>query len=117
LTELLGGVVATLVQLIVFPVKARVHLKESLASAIVQLTRMESYIALGIDEKRNICTSPSLLKKFRTAQKKASASLADAEAFIGFTKQEPRLKGNFQNQAIVYKEVNYLTTCIPRLHS
>ncbi|KAI5797680.1 hypothetical protein EDC01DRAFT_33918 [Geopyxis carbonaria] len=107
-TMLIGGFVATLVQLILFPVKARERLKESITSAIAQITRMESYIALGVDETKNINTSPMLFKRFEKSRKKSSAALASAETFLTFTKQEPRLKGNFENQALIYKEIIYV---------
>ena len=111
---IVGGTVATLVQLILFPVKARVLLKEYIASAIVQINKMESCIASGVDDTRNIVNSPILSEMFEQARKKASASLATAEAFLEFTKQEPRLKGSFDAQAIVYKEV---CTLVSRVHS
>ena len=66
---------------------------------------MESCIASGVDDTRNIINSPILFKPFEQARKKASTSLATAEAFLEFTKQEPRLKGSFNTQVIVYKEV------------
>ncbi|KAF8537599.1 hypothetical protein BDD12DRAFT_744544 [Trichophaea hybrida] len=108
ITMLIGGIVATLVQLVLFPVKARVHLKEFLASAIVQINKMESCIASGIDDTRNIVSSPALFKRFGVASKKASTSLSTAEAFLEFTKQEPRLKGSFAGHAIVYKEIIFV---------
>jgi hypothetical protein len=86
-----------------------VHLKEFLASAIVQINKMESCIASGIDDTRNIVSSPALFKRFGVARKKASTSLSTAEAFLEFTKQEPRLKGSFAGHVIVYKEVCVLS--------
>lgn len=105
-TMLIGGCVATLVQMIILPAKARVKLKESLAAAIVQITKMESCIALGVDETKNIVSSPRLFKKFARAHRKAEAALASAETFLEYTRQEPRLKGDFEMQAVVYKEVH-----------
>ncbi|KAI5821204.1 hypothetical protein BZA77DRAFT_238452 [Pyronema omphalodes] len=107
-TMLIGGAIATLVQLVLFPVKARVHLKDYLASAIVQINKMESCMASGVDDTRNITASPALFKRFAIAQKKATACLSTAEAFLVFTKQEPRLKGNFAPQAVVYKEIIFV---------
>lgn len=92
-------------------------MKESLASAIVQINRMESCIALGVDETKNIVSSPRLFKKFARASKKAEAALASAETFLGYTKQEPRLKGSFEMQEVVYKEVCISSTfgILPKL--
>ncbi|CAZ83125.1 unnamed protein product [Tuber melanosporum] len=107
-TMLIGGVAATLVQMIVLPAKARVRLKESLASAIVQITKMETCIAYGVDDTRNIISTPRLFRKFERSAKKAEAALTSAETFLGFTKQEPRLKGSFDTQEVVYKEIIFV---------
>ncbi|KAG0640730.1 hypothetical protein HOY80DRAFT_1116319 [Tuber brumale] len=107
-TMLIGGVAATLVQMIVLPAKARVRLKESLASAIVQITKMETCIAYGVDDTRNIVSTPRLFRKFKRAARKAEEALAGAETFLGFTKQEPRLKGSFDTQEVVYKEIIFV---------
>jgi len=94
--------------MIILPAKARVRLKESLASAIVQITKMETCIAYGVDDTRNIVSTPRLFRKFERAAKKAEAALTSAEAFLGFTKQEPRLKGSFDTQEVVYKEIIFV---------
>lgn len=103
---LIGGCVATLVQIIILPAKARVKLKESLATAIVEINKMESCVALGVDETKNIVSSPRLFKKFARASRKAEVLLTSAETFLEYTKQEPRLKGSFEMQEVVYKEVH-----------
>lgn len=103
-----GGVAATLVQIVILPTKARVRLKESLASAIVQITKMETCIAYGVDDTRNVISTPRLFRKFERAAKKAEAALTCAEVFLGFTKQEPRLKGSFDTQEVVYKEIIFV---------
>lgn len=110
----IGGCVAMLVQMIILPTKARVRLKESLAAAIVQINKMESCIALGVDETKNIISSPRLFKKFARASKKAETALAGAETYLGYCKQEPRLKGSFEMQGVVYKEVCHHTLSLDR---
>lgn len=101
-----GGFVAMIVQLTIYPVKARERLKESLASAIVQINKMESFIALGVDDDRNIDDKKVILVKLcDKARNAVQASLNSADVFLGFTAQEPRLKGNFDSQAVIYKEV------------
>lgn len=95
-----------IVQLGIYPIKARERLKESLASAIVQINKMESLIAVGVDETTNIKDiNPELFKNFDKSRKAATKYLADAATFLSFTGQEPRLKGEFSNQAVIYKEV------------
>jgi hypothetical protein len=105
---LIGGTVATLVQVVLFPVKARVHLKQSIATAIVHINTMESCIASGVDERRQQISSPMLFKLFERARKKALAALSQAESFLESTKREPRLKGDFGELAVVYKEIIYV---------
>lgn len=106
---------ALLVQLAIYPVKARERLKESLASAIVQLNKMESYLALGVEDAGNVrATDPALFKQFDKARTATIKSLVSAEAFLGFTAQEPRLKGSFHDQADIYKEVGL--AIVPREH-
>ncbi|KAA8914554.1 hypothetical protein FN846DRAFT_926778 [Sphaerosporella brunnea] len=107
-TMLIGGTVATVVQVVLFPVKAREHLKQSLATAIVHINQMESCIASGVDDKRHQISSPALFKLFERARRKASAALLQAESFLESTKREPRLKGDFSDQAVVYKEIIYV---------
>lgn len=69
---------------------------------------MEACIAYGVDDARNITSPQRTFQKFARASKKAEASLTSAETFLGFTKQEPRLKGSFKQQEVVYKEIVFV---------
>lgn len=108
LTMFIGGSSATFVQLILFPVKAREELRTSICCALTHINRMESFIALGVDQSRNVHSSPLLYKRFEKIQVKANAALDRANAFIPATRNEPRIKGSFDNQALIYGEIIYV---------
>lgn len=109
LAFLIGGTVALVVEMVLFPVKARTRLVESLAAAIRQIEQMEACIACGVDtEKRIDFTSPAVQRRFKNARSKAEGSLAAAETFLPFCENEPRLKGSFAGLAIVYGELLYV---------
>lgn len=107
-TVLIGGSIAMLTQIVIFPAKSRVLLREAIGAAIVNLIKMESCIAAGVDERNNVMTSSSLLKRFEHHAKKAEAELLRSEAYLGFTKTEPRLKGSFQVRVPLYTEIIFV---------
>ncbi|RAL60343.1 hypothetical protein DID88_000119 [Monilinia fructigena] len=91
----IGGIVALVVEVALFPVKARDRLVESLACSIRQITEMEACLAYGIETEINNVNvrSPAVVSRFSMAKGKAEAALAAAEAFLPFCANEPRLKG------------------------
>ncbi|KAI0132103.1 hypothetical protein BJ170DRAFT_592082 [Xylariales sp. AK1849] len=106
---LVGGSVALLVEVTLFPVRARDRLVESLASSIHQISNMEASVAIGIDSSANIdIKSHALSTSFRQAKEKAEAALTAARTFLPFTLSEPRLKGSFKGQAMIYNEIIYV---------
>jgi hypothetical protein len=106
---LVGGTIALLVELTLFPVRARDRLVESLASAIQQISNMEASVAVGIESPKNIdLQSEALNARFNHAKGKAEAALTAAQTFLPFTLTEPRLKGSFQGQAMIYNEIIYV---------
>ena len=79
---MIGGVVALIVELVLFPVKARTRLVESLAASLRQISAMEGCIAFGIEEGVNIDVfAPEVILRFETATAKAQAALTAAETF------------------------------------
>lgn len=109
----IGGVVALLIQIIVFPVKARDRLVESLASSLVQLTNMQACLAHGIESEVNIDPDlTSILARFERAKNKAQAALSAAETFLPFCGTEPRIKGDFTQLARIYQEMIYVLHAI-----
>ncbi|KAF3062378.1 hypothetical protein GL218_04185 [Daldinia childiae] len=106
---LVGGTIALLVEMFFFPVRARDRLVESLASSIQQISQMEASIAVGIDSPRNInIKSSSLNENFNDAKEKAEQALAAARTFLPFCLTEPRIKGSFNGQALIYGEMIYV---------
>ncbi|KAI1503683.1 hypothetical protein F5X99DRAFT_87720 [Biscogniauxia marginata] len=106
---LIGGTVALLVELILFPVRARDRLVESLASSIQQISNMEASIAVGIDSPTNIdVKSHAFNANFSHHKEKAEQALSAARTFLPFCLTEPRIKGSFKGQAMIYGEMIYV---------
>jgi hypothetical protein len=109
LAFLIGAVVALGTEFVLFPVKARDRLVESLSAAIRQITEMEACMAYGIESETNVDVhTADVSERFEAAKAKAQAALAAAETFLPFTSQEPRLKGSFAGLALVYKEILFV---------
>ena len=109
LAFLIGGVVALIVELILFPVKARDRLVESLAASIRQISEMEGCLAYGIETEANVDVhSKAVSERFHRAKGKADGALEAAETFLPFCANEPRLKGSFRGLALVYAEILYV---------
>lgn len=106
---LIGGTIALIIELTLFPVRARDRLVESLASSIQQIMNMEAAVAVGIEKPENIdIQSKELMARFSHAKEKAEAALSAAQTFLPFTLTEPRLKGSFQGHAMIYNEIIYV---------
>lgn len=106
---LVGSSVAIIVEVFIYPVRARHRLVESLSASVRQVQNMHSAISVGIDgpEKPNF-RSHKLHSRFQHARDKAQASLAAAETFLPFCLNEPRLKGSFKPLEPIYKEIIYV---------
>ena len=106
---LIGGVVALIVEVVIFPVRARDRLVESLAASMRQISKMEGCLAYGIETETNVdAQSASVSARFQRAKGKAESALAAAEAFLPFCANEPRLKGSFKGLALIYAEILYV---------
>lgn len=122
---MIGGIVALIVELVLLPVKARTLLVESIAASLRQISEMENVIATGIEEGRNLVNGlpTSKMAQFENASGKAKGALSAAETFrkshrspilfdqnvigvVPFCSNEPRIKGSFENLAVIYKEVS-----------
>lgn len=68
--------------MVLVPVKARTRLVESLAASLRQITDMETCIASGIEEDKNLNVyDASVIKRFERASAKAKGALSAAETF------------------------------------
>ncbi|KAI0478508.1 hypothetical protein GGR56DRAFT_630605 [Xylariaceae sp. FL0804] len=106
---LVGGTVALLVEMILFPVRARDRLVESIASSIQQISNMETAVAVGVDSSGNIdFKAHAISDGFHHAKSTAGQALDAARTFLPFCLLEPRLKGSFKGQALIYGEIIYV---------
>ncbi|KAE8447787.1 hypothetical protein EG329_010181 [Mollisiaceae sp. DMI_Dod_QoI] len=106
---LIGGVVALIVEVVLFPVKARDRLVESLAASIRQISEMEACLAYGIETEANVdVQSAEVSARFERAKGKAQGALTAAGTFLPFCANEPRIKGSFKGLALVYAEILYV---------
>ncbi|KAI1430164.1 hypothetical protein F5Y12DRAFT_781402 [Xylaria sp. FL1777] len=103
---LAGGTVALAVEMVVFPVRARDKLVESLVSSITQISIMESSVAVWVYSQNAVDIEPHALHQhFNDAKKKAERALDAARTILPFCLTEPRIKGNFEGQALIYGEM------------
>ncbi|KAH6895513.1 hypothetical protein B0T10DRAFT_219100 [Thelonectria olida] len=104
-----GGAVALIVEVFLYPVRARHRLVESLSASVKQIQNMQAAMAVGVDspEKPDF-RAPALHKRFNRARNKARGALAAAETFLPFCSKEPRLKGSFKPLAPIYQEIVYV---------
>ncbi|KIN08621.1 hypothetical protein OIDMADRAFT_100340 [Oidiodendron maius Zn] len=106
---LIGGAVALIVEVVLFPVRARDRLVESLAASMRQIGKMEGCLAYGIETETNIDPqSAAVFERFWRAKGKAEGALAAAQTFLPFCATEPRLKGSFKGMALIYTEILYV---------
>lgn len=108
-TFVVGGTVAMVVEIGLYPVRARDRLVECLSSCVKQVQNMQAALAVGIDhpDKPNF-RSVDLDVRFKGARDKAEAALRAAETFLPFCLTEPRMKGSFKKLAPIYREIIYV---------
>ena len=105
----IGGIVALVVQVVFYPVKARTRLVESLAAALHNINEMEKCIAFGIEEGIRIDVhAAGNAIRFETATLEANSALSAAETFLPFCSTEPRIKGSFEGLALIYTEILFV---------
>ena len=105
-----GGAIAILVEMVVYPVRARDQLVESLSSCVSQISHMEAAIAVGVEDPENLpnINSARVRRRFLRAKGKAQSALTAAETFLPFCLSEPRFKGSFKALEPIYKEIIYV---------
>lgn len=106
---MIGGAVALIVEVFLFPVRARDRLLESLSASVRQVQKMQSAMAVGLDSPvKPDFRNAGLQRRFDRAEGKARGALAAAETFLPFCSTEPRLKGSFRPLAPIYQEIVYV---------
>ncbi|KAH6958257.1 hypothetical protein DER45DRAFT_612779 [Fusarium avenaceum] len=105
----IGGIVALVVELVLYPVRARDRLVESLSASVKQIENMQYAMAVGLDSPiKPDFRDPGLHKRFVHARNKARGALAAAETFLPFCSTEPRLKGSFKPLRFLYTEMVFV---------
>jgi hypothetical protein len=98
--------VAVVVEVLVFPVRARDRLLDSLSLSIKQVQDMQAAMAVGLDSPaKPDFRDPGIAKRFNYAKGQAQAALAAADTFLPMCLTEPRLKGDFKILHPIYREI------------
>lgn len=98
-----------MVELMLYPARARDRMVEALSSCIKQMTNMQTAIAVGVDNPSAMdLHSLKVQRQFERSRAKAMAALTAAETFLPFCLTEPRLKGSFRPLHPVYREIIYV---------
>lgn len=107
---MVGGLVAIIVEVVLYPVRARDRLVESLSSCINQIGQMEGSVASGVEKPSKVSElrSAAVIYRFNKAKDKAQNSLKAAETFLPFCLSEPRLRGSFKALEPIYSEIIYV---------
>lgn len=108
LAMLVGGTAAFLVQLIIFPVKAREELVKQLVESIKLCGVVETEIEAGSSSEVSDYTMAEAYTFQVQACSQARHSLALAEKYRGLTTKEPRLKGSFRGRTVIYREIIFV---------
>lgn len=107
---MVGGAVAIVVEVVLYPVRARDRLVESLSSCINQIGQMEGIVAAGVEKPSKVTDigSAGAISRFNKGKSKAQNSLRAAETFLPFCLAEPRLRGSFKTLQPIYSEIIYV---------
>lgn len=110
LSMLVGGVAAFLVQVSLYPVKARVELKMQVIKAVQNCQRLVWASSKGIDGRSNLDREAHSIshQQMKIHWRRAKKALVAAEANRIETKQEPRIKGSFEKSDKIYKEIIFV---------
>lgn len=111
LAMFIGGSAALLVQITIYPIKARVELVKNITQAIQYCEYLEGCISQGI-EKADVDDIPGFYQRaydrINYYSRKAKKALINADIYLELTHREPRLKGSFQDLQKVYAEINFV---------
>ncbi|CAI4210710.1 unnamed protein product [Parascedosporium putredinis] len=86
---LIGGTVAILVEVCLYPVRARDRLIQSLSSAIQEILRVQGAVSIGIDDPDLGHHSARAQAVFTSSRNRTRAALAAAETFLPFCELNP----------------------------
>lgn len=104
-----GGTIALIVQVLIFPIKARDQLNEEISFTCGCISEMISVYASGLEgEELQSALTNSNYEKIVSISKSAKAALDRAQAYNGLTRQEPRLKGEFTELEKIFSQVIFV---------
>lgn len=105
---MIGGLVALVVELVLFPVKARTRLVESLTTALSQIHEMEHCVDSGIDGGSDFdLFNPDVLLRFNYARGKANSALSAAEMF-----RKRRISPSFMLEADIKSQSHFAVSSL-----
>lgn len=104
-----GGGVALIVQLIMFPSKARDELNQEIAFVCGSISELELLYATGLEgESWKISLSAQKYKRMSRISQTAKSALTRADGYKGLARQEPRLKGEYTELEKVFTQVIFI---------
>ena len=104
-----GGTIALIVQVIIFPIKARDQLNEEISFVCGCISEMVSLYASALEgEELKVVLPEVTYHKIVRISKSAKDALDRAQAYNGLTRQEPRLKGEFTELEKIFSQVIFI---------
>lgn len=105
----IGAVISLFVSVGFYPVKASTRMVEALVRSLNSIAEMENCVAFGIEHpKAKHILTQATIRRFDRATSKAKAAIMTAEGLMPFAQKEPRLKGSFDGQLAIYKEIVFV---------
>jgi hypothetical protein len=105
----IGAIISLFVAVAFYPVKASTRMVEALVRSLHNVAEMENCVAFGIEHpKAKHILTQATIKRFDRATDKAKAAVQTAEGLMPFAQREPRLKGSFDGQLAIYKEIIFV---------
>ncbi|CCK69167.1 uncharacterized protein KNAG_0C00530 [Huiozyma naganishii CBS 8797] len=104
-----GGGAALLVQVFVFPIKARDQLNEEVAFVCGCISELELIYATNLEgEPFQLSMGDKKYERMVKISNSAKAALSRAEAFNKLTRQEPRLRGSFTELEKIFTQIIFI---------
>ncbi|GAV48509.1 hypothetical protein ZYGR_0K00140 [Zygosaccharomyces rouxii] len=104
-----GGGVSLIVQLIMFPSKARDELNQEIAFVCGSISELQLLYASGLEgESLTVSLSEQKYKRMTKISQSARGALSRADAYKGLARQEPRLKGEYTELGKVFTQIIFV---------
>lgn len=104
-----GGGVSLIVQLIMFPSKARDELNQEIAFVCGSISELQLLYASGLEgESLRVSLSEQKYKRMTKISQSARGALSRADAYKSLARQEPRLKGEYTELGKVFTQIIFV---------